>query len=159
MATRMYMRVAESGKVHQFLYSEEDQELVKSRKWAVRPKGYAEAKFSGKTRKLHRLIMAAPPHLQVDHIDVDPFNNTRHNLRLCTNAENQRNTGLRKTNKSGFKGVYWHDSNNKWAAKIRLDGKNRHLGSFASAEEASMAYEKAAKQHYGEFAHSAGGGL
>ena len=59
---------------------------------------------------------------------------------------------IRKDNKSGFKGVTWSTAANKWAASITINGKRKHLGTFASAKEAHNAYCRAAENAFGEFA-------
>jgi hypothetical protein len=101
---------------------------------------------------MHRLIAAAPNGTQVDHRDCDGLNNRRCNLRLCTHAENQRNTGLRSDNTSGFKGVRFDKQVGRWRAEIRLDGKYKFLGHFDSPSLASEARHIVAAKIYGDFA-------
>lgn len=88
----------------------------------------------------------------VDHIDGDGLNNCRSNLRVATAAGNARNR--RKSQRSpGYKGVMYDPKGKRhWRAYIRCDGKKRHLGSFATAQEAAMAYNRAAITLFGEFA-------
>ena len=139
-----------------------DVELVGRYAWTarVRPHGvYAFRKVrSGSKPKvvhLHRVLMNPPADLHVDHIDCDPLNNRRSNLRLATNSQNQWNSKRYRNNTSGFKGVSFHKNNNKWAANIQHNGKQRHLGNFDSPEEAHAAYCKAAEEFFGEFARAA----
>jgi phosphoglycerol transferase MdoB-like AlkP superfamily enzyme len=87
--------------------------------------------------------------LQVDHIDGNPMNNQRSNLRLCTNQENAFNKQIGSNNTSGYKGVYF--TQNSWVAKITKDGKNRYER-FDSKEEAKNAYNRKATKLFGEFA-------
>ncbi len=55
---------------------------------------------------LHRVIMDAPKGVYIDHIDGNPLNNRRANLRLCSNQENNAHrNGAYKTSKSGMRGV------------------------------------------------------
>lgn len=89
----------------------------------------------------------------IDHIDGNPLNNKIENLRPATKAQNCRNRGKSKTNKSGYKGVNWHKPNKKWVAKIRANDKNIHLGYFEDIELAHIAYSKAALFYHKEFAH------
>lgn len=106
--------------------------------------------------KMHRLIMNAKPGQIVDHINHDTLNNKKNNLRLCTSAENSRNTNKRAWNKSGCKGVNWHKASNKWIAQIGISSggkrKNLYLGIFDKAKDAAIAYDIAAKNYHGEFA-------
>ena len=60
--------------------------------------------------------------LEVDHIDRNPLNNCRSNLRWCTRSQNTCNEGLRSTNKSGVKGVHWSERNQRWTTRITCNG-------------------------------------
>src|SRR5262245_54770890 len=59
---------------------------------------------------MHREIMNAPDHLEVDHINGDGLDNRKANLRLATRAQNLRNTH-RPKGKAGYRGIYWHGRN------------------------------------------------
>ena len=101
---------------------------------------------------MHRVILGAPPDKQVDHIDGDSLNNRRSNLRLATSAQNARNRKLMATNTSGYVGVYWRKSCQKWEARICVDYKQISLGRFNRIENAATAYNIAAVMYHGEFA-------
>jgi hypothetical protein len=98
---------------------------------------------------MHRLIMAAPDGIGVDHINGDGLDNRRANLRLASQRDNSANMAVRASSATGFKGVSWKRRNRKWQAQI---GRT-YLGIFASAEEAARAYDHAAREAWGEFAH------
>lgn len=150
-------------KGHEAIIDIEDVALVGQYAWCagVKPHGvYAvrQARDSdGKKRtvRLHRAIMNAPENLYVDHINGNPLDNRRSNLRLATHAENTRNQRRSRANTSGFKGVHWHKGAAKWQAYISLDGKRRSLGYFQSPESAHEAYLRAAEELHGEFARAA----
>jgi hypothetical protein len=89
----------------------------------------------------------------VDHIDRNPLNNTRANLRFCTHSENQRNKASKPLSTSKYLGVHWHKKDCKWQATIRVEGKKVYLGSFKSEEDAARAYDAAAREHHGQFAN------
>ena len=93
-----------------------------------------------------------PDGMQVDHRDGNPFNNRLDNLRLATQAQNQWNKAIFKSNTTGFKGVYLDKSSGKFRAQIRANGKSEYLGSFLTAEAAGIAYSTAAERLHGEFA-------
>lgn len=153
------MKQIELTQGHFALVDDEDFERLIQFKWHVnknRNVVYAERKdkrgIFRVTVKMHREILNAPKGYCVDHIDGDGLNNTRSNLRLCTNSENIRNSNVGKRNTSGYKGVSWHARDKRWQAKIVMDGKQNHIGNFDTAEEAALAYNEAAKMHYGDFA-------
>jgi hypothetical protein len=121
--------------------------------------GYMEAKIDGVRYYLHRLAWIYvtgedPKDLQIDHINGDRSDNRFSNLRLATNGQNQQNAKLKKTNKSGYKGVYWSEGNKAWVACICIDGKSRALGSFTTPEAARDAWLKAS-EYRGDFRRTA----
>lgn len=100
--------------------------------------------------RMHRLIMGiTDPRIQVDHRDNDGLNNRRYNLRVASVHQNSMNTRPRKGT-SKFKGVCFQK--NKWRATIMHNYKSIGLGSFDSEFEAALAYDKKAKELFGEFA-------
>jgi hypothetical protein len=115
------------------------------------------ARSNGRWRKIqmHRVLLNDPDGLVVDHIDGDGLNNRRANLRAVTTQQNAFNQRAAKGNTSGFKGVTWIKQGKKWQASIKLNGKSRHLGRFATAEEAHDAYVKASAELHGEFGRTA----
>lgn len=105
---------------------------------------------------LHRLIaerMGMSRHLSVDHIDGNPANNVRSNLRQATSAQNAHNRKINSRNKSGYKGVSWKGApHSKWEANIRTNGKQKFLGFFDDPRDAARAYDDEARTSRGEFA-------
>jgi hypothetical protein len=85
----------------------------------------------------------------IDHIDGDPLNNCYANLREATHQQNMSNIKKHRTNTSGFRGVSFQ--HNGYLAQIYLNGSSRYLGRFKTAEEASAAYERVAREARGEF--------
>jgi len=98
---------------------------------------------------MHRLIMNAPDGVEVDHHNGNGLDNTRNNLRFCSSSQNKWNR--RKTNKRGFKGVYFHRHSGKWHASISCRKKRYNLGYYNSPEDAAKAYDAAALRLHGEF--------
>ncbi len=85
----------------------------------------------------------------IDHIDRDKSNNRIENLRLASKSLNEANTGLRRNNSSGYKGVAYHKAAGKWRAYLQC----KHIGLFDTAEEAAKEYNKRALETYGEYAY------
>jgi len=91
----------------------------------------------------------------VDHINGDPLDNRRQNLRPATPSQNQANRTKyqgRRGVTSRYKGVCWHRKDKKWMARIYRDGKQIYLGGFDCEIEAAKAYDSAALEIFGEFA-------
>lgn len=111
---------------------------------------HVRVEFAGKQVRLSRLLAAPPSGMVVDHINGNPLDNRRSNLRVCTVKENNWNRKRRVGGTSLYKGV--SRAPNGWFANIWPHGKCRHLGRFKSEIDAARAYDEAAREEYGEFA-------
>ena len=115
-------------------------------------KPYAFVKVLGFSYRAHRLawfyMTGNWPKEQIDHINLNKSDNRWINLREATQKQNSANCPVKRTSKSGIKCV--SQRGKKWRVKIG----NRWLGTFSTAEEASAAYQKAAKEAFGEFART-----
>lgn len=147
------------------IIDDEDDDLAQYKWTAFSQEGktvYAyRAKMHNRERteiRLHRAILSrilgrTLSRLEhVDHKDGNGLNNQRSNLRLATPLQNSQNQKRRKSNNSGFKGVSWDKTRNKWRSTIKVDGKQKHLGRFTTPELAYSAYCEASKKYFGEFA-------
>lgn len=104
------------------------------------------------TLYLHRVVLGAPPGVEVDHINRDRLDNRRCNLRLATRSQNARNCRRNNRNTSGYKGVRFDGGAAGWRASVGFEGKQFPLGLFDTPEEAAFAYDFAAAALHGEFA-------
>jgi hypothetical protein len=102
----------------------------------------------GKWQWLSRLIMQPPKGFEVDHIDRNPLNNRRDNLRVVTHSTNQQNR-IQSNNTSGYKGVSFRANRGTYRAFIKQHGKQITLGCFLDPEEAARAYDKKAVELFG----------
>ena len=115
----------------------------------------------GKQIRMHRVITNAPKGMQVDHINGNPLDNRKDNLRVCTQQENCMNRRHRTDNKSGYKGVCYvkkpkdmiNELSKPWHAQLKFNQKHIRLGMYKTKEEAARAYDKKAIELFGEFAH------
>jgi hypothetical protein len=141
------------------LVDDEDHDLVTAFKWHTMVatcghRWYAVRSWRSPrpgTEYMHRMLLAAERGLDVDHINGNGLDNRRVNLRLATRRQNNWNQRS-FVGTSRYKGVHWATRDFVWTAHIKYDGRNRHLGNFKVEEEAAMAYDAAAKIHFGEFA-------
>lgn len=101
---------------------------------------------------LHRFIMNPENDKFVDHKNGDGLDNTRGNLRICTNTQNISNKRIGKNNTSGYKGVDWQEHRKKWRSTIKVNRKQIFLGRFEDVIDAAKAYDIAARFYFGEFA-------
>jgi hypothetical protein len=116
---------------------------------------------------LHRIIMNTPDDMQVDHIDHNGLNNQKSNLRNCDFLQNRQNSSARgkseylgvsiKKKISTYKNIngeikkYYYP--NMFVSQITVNKRRTHLGYFNDKIEAAKAYDKAAKEYFGEFAN------
>ncbi len=141
------------------LVDDEDFEYLNQWKWqALRDHNtfYAvrNEKINGKIVhfKMHRVIMKTLANQMVDHRDHNGLNNQKYDLRNCTNQQNQLNQIKKEGCTSKYKGVYFNKTINKWIAHIIINYKRTHIGYFDTEDEAALAYNKKAKELFGEFA-------
>lgn len=120
--------------------------------------GYRQIYFNGKPYQaahLAWLLMTGSwPIKTVDHKNLVRTDDRWSNLRPATRSQNFGNQRKYKNNTSGLKGVSWFKPTKRWKAQIQIRGKKIALGHYATAEEAHAAYEKAAQQHFGEYARA-----
>ena len=123
-----------------------------------RGRSYIQISVRGRMYWAHRLAWlhyhGEWPSRGLDHKDTDGTNNRIDNLRCATQAQNVANSRLRRTSRTGLKGVSWNTARQKFVAQIKANGQYRGLGYFDTPEEAHAAYVSAAKQMNGEFART-----
>ena len=126
------------------LVSDEDAEWAEQFTWYLDKSGYART-WNGEL--LHQAVIeraglerSGP----VDHINRDPLDCQRPNLRIVSWAENAWN----RKGWSGHKGAHPLPSG-KWKAEIQTNGVRKNLGTFDSAEDAHAAYVRAAVEQRG----------
>jgi hypothetical protein len=117
--------------------------------------GYRILSVFGRAYPEHRLawlyVHGTLPSGDLDHINGDRADNRIANLRQATRSQTNMNAKARRS-RSGLKGACWNAQAQRWAGRIKLDGKQKHLGSFATAQEAHAAYVEAAHHLFGKFA-------
>lgn len=144
-------------KGYRILIDDDIAPAILARKWHVSRRSYGVYfattiwTYNGKSYevRLHRIIAEAPPGVLVDHRNGNTLDNRRENLRWCTNSQNAQNRSDGHKGIAGYRGVTIE--RNRFRAKIKVGGQSIHIGYFDTPEEASEAYEKKAKELFGEF--------
>lgn len=150
------------------LVDDEDYDLVSKYTWHSLKNGntfYASRSVGCRkdktktTSSMHRLIMNFPKSpLKIDHINGNGLDNTRDNLRICTNSQNQMNSTTKRggNSSSHYKGVSWNKKSGKWKASIgiTINGqyKNIYIGMFLCEHKAAQVYNEVAVNYFGTFA-------
>ena len=112
---------------------------------------------------MHRLLMEAKPDQMVDHIDGNPLNNQRNNLRFVTNQQNAWNARGAKSymgrpTSSRFKGVFKKTCKTKcgnyeyYVARVKADGKDITVYHGKDEVAAACMYDIIAKKRFGDYA-------
>ncbi len=143
---------ARNGSACAYTLVDEDNADLGRQAWHLQGGRYAVRWDHGRLVLMHRVILGAPPGLEVDHINRNGLDNRRANLRLATRSENTRNSKRSKRNTSGYRGVSFDSFAERWLAIVRFERKTYRLGSYHTAEEAAIAYDFAASALHGEFA-------
>jgi hypothetical protein len=116
----------------------------------VNQDGYLRVRINDGRFMVHRICWkmstGEDPHSEIDHKDGNPANNRLENLRVVTRTQQVWNSGPRKDNTSGRRGVQ-PDGRGKWKVEIG----ELYVGRFTTIREASHAYETAARNQRGEF--------
>ena len=126
-------------------------------KWSIDGSGYPQRMI--KTDKgwrpirMHRDLLKLKPSELADHRNGVKTDHRRRNIKKCSRLENNRNVGLRKNNKTGYKGVHFNKERNVYQSYINVNRKHIYLGAFNCQINAAEAYNTAAIRYHGEFAN------
>jgi hypothetical protein len=114
--------------------------------------GYLKIQLMGNRYKSHRLAWlychGEFPEFELDHIDGVRVNNQLSNLRLATSKQNKENVKLKITNTTGYRGIHWDKSRQKWLAHITHNRKFHNLGRFNDINDALKAVITARNQFF-----------
>lgn len=100
---------------------------------------------------IHRHILDAPKGFEIDHINLNPLDNRKANLRICTHQQNQCNQPLQRNNTSGVTGVSFYPPRSKYRARIKFCQQDVHLGYYDSFIEAVQARNEGMRHLFGDF--------
>lgn len=137
----------------EILVDEEFYPLLSRKNWGIHS-GYATCHItSGVNHRIfmHHLILGREGNYVIDHINQNKLDNRLENLRCIPHYVNMINRGPTKKNTSGYKGVSKTVSG-KYKALIRRKTDRIYLGTFKTAKEAGIAYNKEAIKFWGKYA-------
>lgn len=143
------------------LIDDEDFERVSKFKWHVKVDTHTNyaarnVREGGKHTglRLHRFVLGINnPKISVDHRNGNGLDCQKHNLRSCTQEQNAANR-RKQVSSSRYKGVTWFKRLGNWAVKLQAQNQSIYVGNFASELDAALAYDVAARKHFGEFANT-----
>jgi hypothetical protein len=148
---------SKAGELQAMVDDEDFEQLDKYRWYGNGRAGYAVrniyilvgGKRVRRSAYLHRDVMNAEPGQIVDHINRNKLDNRKANLRFATRSQNAFNRVLPARGKSGIRGVYWNEHNQKWRTNILVEGKEIHLGFYDDVHEAAEVRQNAERKYYG----------
>lgn len=109
-------------------------------------KGYVKEKYYGKEVFFHRIVKECPKGYEIDHINRNPLDNRRSNLRIVTHKANCANKGKNINNTTGHKGVYKYRKG--YIAQITFDGQKHYLGTHKTIQEAIKVRKEAEEKYH-----------
>ena len=132
-----------------FFFDLNDYELICGYVWHedTTASGYSSVRTT--KRGKHIRMSTVLGYKYCDHINRDPFDNRRRNLREADKRSNAVNHNLPKNNTSGTCGISWLKNVSKWEAYIWNNCKKKRIGLFENKEEAISARKRAEQQEYG----------
>lgn len=104
---------------------------------------------------MHREIMGVVDRqFFVDHKNHNTLDNRRINIRIATPAQNRHNSRPNNEKKtSKYLGVSWSQAHKSYRVVLAVNGKQQVIARSVDERRAARIYNKAAKEHYGEFAY------
>jgi len=144
--------ITSKGKEYACLFDKRDQKLISRFTWSLHSKGYAVTTIKGKSILMHRLILGIidKPEIETDHRYHNRLDNRRSKIRVCTHAENLRNSRKINPGSSKFKGVY--RDGKFYHSQIMKGQKVINLGRYYSEITAGKVYDQEARQEFKDFA-------
>jgi hypothetical protein len=125
--------IISKGETFECIIDTDDLEKIKQYSWHRGTKGYIVYK-NKETVYIHRLITNCPKGLFIDHIDGNPLNNKKNNLRVVTTQQNAQNRALMPNNKTGYRGVYFEKQTEKYRVQLVIDGTTMDFGRYDNVD-------------------------
>jgi len=121
--------------------------------WNINTRGYINGHINGKTVLMHRYICQVRKKCDIegkiiDHINNNPLDNTRGNLRCTNHYGNNINRSKAKNMTSKFIGVYYNKEKQKWKSAITVNGEKIFIGYYDKEIDAAKARDKVAAKSF-----------
>ena len=146
-----------TSKGEEFYFDLEDYDKIKDYYWLKTEYGYIHS-TNRKDKQyvfLHRLVMNInDPEIICDHINCNKIDNRKNNLRIATRSGNATNRPPYEKSVSGYSGVTFDKTKNKWLVRIYINHKQVNLGCYDNLDEAIAKRLKAEEKYYGEFSYN-----
>jgi hypothetical protein len=151
---KMFLYNKRNEKFAETIIDSSDYEKVKNLKWGLSVRGYVENGSRKVRHKLHRFLLGQGKEskLEVDHINGNPLDNRKINLRLCTHQQNSQKRRLQANNTSGAIGVSWDRQRKKYMAQLKVNGKKVFFKRVKTFLDAMILRDEAARKYHGEYA-------
>lgn len=107
-----------------FLFDECDLPYFMKTLCHVNERGYVTT--NRKKDLISHILLSVDNKAVVDHINGDPTDNRRKNLRVVTNVQNHWNYGVSSRNTTGFKGIYKDSKSAGYHARICENGRRHY---------------------------------
>jgi hypothetical protein len=139
-----------------FQIDEADAFAVSRYSWQIDNHGYPSTTIgkwptTKRPLRLHQFLLGrAPDGKEWDHEDRDRRNNVRSNIRAVDDTVSARNTGRRRDNTSGVRGVSRRKDCDRWSATIKVAGRSKYIGTFTTLEAACAARTTAERDLWGD---------
>lgn len=137
--------------ISDILLDNEDKYLLDRYKWHLKDGKYLRTSINGIGHYMHHIILNSRK--LIDHIDRNPLNNMKSNLRFATKSTNAMNTRIPSNNTSGIKGVSWNNKSKKWVTYININKKRLILGYFKEIKDAAIKRAEAELIYFKEFSN------
>lgn len=132
----------------EFMVSKQDLSDILNFYWHVNTTGRVRTYFNKSHIFLHQYLMGTLDGFVIDHIDRNPLNNTRENLRFIKSRENILNSDFAENTSSKYHGIVFRKDKNVFQALIKVNGKSKNLGTFKSDFEAAFAYDSYVRDNF-----------